>query len=118
MMHIISMVQHRDKAPTNALIAQAVRSCAERGIAYLVYSNFSIGKKQRDSLSDFKENSGFQKMCVPRYYVALTPLGWAAFRLGLHHRIMDRVPETILGRLREVRKAWHNRRFRPVAEVR
>ncbi len=31
LMHIVSMIQHRDKAPTNALIAQAVRSCAERG---------------------------------------------------------------------------------------
>ena len=30
MMHIVSMIQHRDKAPTNALVAQAVRSCADR----------------------------------------------------------------------------------------
>ena len=50
LMHIISMIQHRDKAPTNALMAQAVRSCAERGIAYLWYANFSYGKKQGDSL--------------------------------------------------------------------
>ena len=28
LMQIVSMIQHRDKAPTNALIAQAVRSCA------------------------------------------------------------------------------------------
>ena len=28
MMHIVSMIRHRDKAPTNALVAQAVRSCA------------------------------------------------------------------------------------------
>ncbi len=39
LMHIISMIQHRDKAPTNALVAQAVRSCADRNIPYLVYSN-------------------------------------------------------------------------------
>src|SRR4029077_15650305 len=39
--HILSMLQHRDKAPTNALIAQAVRSCANRGISYLVYDHFS-----------------------------------------------------------------------------
>ena len=30
LMQILSMVSHRDKSPTNALIAQAVRSCAER----------------------------------------------------------------------------------------
>src|SRR3984893_14383091 len=38
LMNIISMIRHRDKAPTNALVAQAVRSCANRGISYLVYS--------------------------------------------------------------------------------
>src|SRR5206468_9311057 len=58
-MHIIAMIRHKDKAPTNALIAQAVRSCAERGIPFLVYSNFAYGKKQRDSLSDFKQHNGF-----------------------------------------------------------
>ncbi|MGA7030248.1 MAG: hypothetical protein WBY24_16515, partial [Candidatus Acidiferrales bacterium] len=51
MMHIVSMIQHRDKAPTNALVAQAVRSCADRGISHLVYSNFAYGKKERSSLS-------------------------------------------------------------------
>src|SRR5439155_10043151 len=44
LMKIVSMVCHRDKAPTNALIAQAVRSCADRGISYLVYSNFAYGE--------------------------------------------------------------------------
>ena len=47
LMNIVSMIQHRDKAPTNALVAQAVRSCAERGIPHLVYSNFAYGKKQQ-----------------------------------------------------------------------
>ncbi len=45
MMHIVSMIRHRDKAPTNALVAQAVRSCADRGISHLVYSNFAYGKE-------------------------------------------------------------------------
>ena len=72
LMHIVAMIRHRDKAPTNALLAQAVRSCAERGIPYLVYLNFSYGKKQRDSLSDFKERNGFQRIDLPRYYVPLT----------------------------------------------
>src|SRR5208283_732579 len=61
LMNIVSMIQHRDKAPTNALIAHSVRSCAERGISYLVYSSFAYGKKQRDSISDFKERNGFQQ---------------------------------------------------------
>jgi len=36
-----SLVDASDKAPTNALIAQAVRSCAERGFKYLLYSRFA-----------------------------------------------------------------------------
>src|SRR5207249_444053 len=39
LMQIVSMLQYRDKAPTNALIAQAVRSCADRGIPHLWYAN-------------------------------------------------------------------------------
>ena len=43
LMNILSMMGHRDKAPTNALIAEAVRCCAERGIRYLVYQQFYLG---------------------------------------------------------------------------
>src|SRR5438270_3410101 len=52
LMNVVSMVKHRDKAPTNALIAAAVRSCAERGIRYLVYQNFVYGKKGPDRLTN------------------------------------------------------------------
>jgi hypothetical protein len=117
LMNILSMIQHRDKAPTNALIAQAVRSCAERGILYLVYSNFAYGKKQRDTLSDFKVNNGFQRIDLPRYYVPLTRLGSAAFRLGLHHRLVDRFPESLAAKLRELRSAWYDRRFQVPREA-
>ena len=54
LMNIVSTIQHRDKAPTNALVAQAVRSCAERNISYLVYANFTYGKKEKDSVSRFQ----------------------------------------------------------------
>ena len=66
LMQIVSMIAHRDKAPTNALIAQAVRSCADRGIGHLVYSQFSYGRKERDGLSDFKQHNGFQRIDLPR----------------------------------------------------
>ena len=111
--HILSMHRHRDKAPTNALIAQAVRSCAERRISFLLYDHFSYGKKSRDSLSDFKANNGFQRVDIPRYYVPLSRLGWAALRLGLHHRIVDHIPEPVMARLRELRTAWYTRKLHP-----
>ena len=110
-MQILSMIQHRDKAPTNALIAQAVRSCADRGLSHLIYSNFSYGNKHSDSLSDFKEHNGFLKIEVPRYYIALTVAGRAALRMSLHHKLVDRIPEALLVRLRSLRSGWNNRRL-------
>jgi hypothetical protein len=111
MMHIVSMIQHRDKAPTNALVAQAVRSCADRGISHLVYSNFAYGKKERSSLSDFKERNGFQRINLPRYYVPLTSLGSVAFRLGMHHKFIDRLPAPLLAKARDFRYNWYKFRF-------
>lgn len=111
LMHILSMVQHRDKAPTNALIAQAVRSCAERKIRYLWYANFSYGKKQRSGLSDFKERNGFEKVDIPRYYVPLTATGRAALRLDLHRGMADWVPEPLAATYRRMRSFWYAKRF-------
>jgi hypothetical protein len=111
MMNIVSMVCHRDKAPTNALVAHAVRCCADWGIPYLVYAGFTYGKKQQDTLADFKRNNGFQQIDLPRYYVPLTPLGSLAFRLGLHHKLADRLPEPVAAKLRDLRKSWYNRKF-------
>ena len=117
LMNIVSLIQHRDKAPTNALVAQAVRACADRGIAYLVYSGFSYGKKLRDSLSDFKERNGFQRIEVPRYYVPLTPLGNLALRFGLHHRLLDHLPESAAAKLREFRETYYNRKLQAATEA-
>jgi hypothetical protein len=117
LMNIVSMMQHRDKAPTNALIAQAVRTCAGRGIPYLVYSNFAYGSKQTSSLSDFKESNGFQRIDVPRYYVPLNPIGLAAFRLGLHHRLADRLPAPVAAKLRDLRKFWYTQKFQSVTRA-
>jgi len=110
-MHIVSMIQHRDKAPTNALVAQAVRSCADRKIPNLVYSNFAYGKKETSTLSDFKERNGFQRVDLPRYYVPLTLIGRVVYRLGLHRSFIDYLPKRVLVMVRELRDSWYNRRF-------
>jgi hypothetical protein len=117
LVHILSMVQHKDKAPTNALIAAAVRACAERKISFLVYERFSYGKKQADTLSHFKEVNGFRRMDLPRYYIPLTAAGRIAFRLGLHHRFVDLLPESLTSRLRKLRTAWHARKVQSVTEA-
>jgi hypothetical protein len=107
LMHIVSLYKHRDKAPTNALIAQAVRSCADRKIPWLVYSNFAYGKKQRDTLSDFKEYNGFERVDLPRYYVPVSVMGRIALRLQLHRGLADRIPESVQTRIRTVRTRWY-----------
>jgi hypothetical protein len=114
LMHIVSLVSQRDKAPTNALVTQAVRSCADRKIGHLVYSNFAYGKKQRDSLSDFKERNAFQRVDIPRYYVPLTPIGKAALSFGMHHKLADRMPESVMAKLRDYRTAWYERKSKSV----
>lgn len=117
LMNIVSMIQHRDKAPTNALVAQAVRACADRGISHLVYANFAYGKKQPDSVADFKERNGFLQINVPRYFVPLTAIGRAGLRLRLHHPLVDLVPEPLVAKLREYRNAWYGRKFQSAAEA-
>lgn len=116
LMNILSMVKHRDKAPTNALIAHSVRACAERGISYLVYQRFSYGKKRADGIMKFKEVNGFKQFDLPRYYVPLTPLGRAALHLGLQRRMADRLPEAITSGLRNIRTAWYNHKFQSAKE--
>jgi hypothetical protein len=116
LMHIVSLLQYRDKAPTNALVAQAVRSCADRHIPHLVYSKFAYGKKQQSSLSDFKERNGFKKVDIPRYYVPLTRWGSLAMSMGLHHRFVDRIPDSMAEKLREMRTSWYERKFQLKAE--
>jgi len=117
LMNIVSMIKHRDKAPTNALIAESVRSCAKQGIQYLVYQNFTYGNKQPDSLTNFKEINGFQRVDLPRYYIPLTLIGRIALRLGLHHRFVDRIPEPVTAKFRELRSAWYNRKLQAESEA-
>jgi hypothetical protein len=120
MMNVLSMIRHRDKAPTNALVAESVRACANRAISNLIYWRFAYGKRDRDSVSDFKTNCGFKRVDLPRYYVPLTAWGEVALRLGIHHRFVDRLPEPVGEKLRELRSRWYNRKNRteaPFAQV-
>jgi hypothetical protein len=105
-MHILALVRQRDKSAMNALIAQAVRSCAERGISYLWYGKFA-GDKHGAGHLQFRIHNGFQQVDFPRYYVPLTNRGRIALRLGLHHSIVDRIPEPIAEAYRRVRALWY-----------
>lgn len=108
-MSIVSMIRERDRAPTNALLAQAVATCADRGFQWLIYSNFARGNRQRDSIADFKKNNGFQRVDLPRYYVPMNAAGSVAFTLGLHRPLTDFIPTYLLDKYREMRAQWYAR---------
>jgi hypothetical protein len=60
--------------------------------------------------------NGFQRVELPRYYVPITNLGRVALRLGLHHRLIDRIPESVAAKLRELRKAWYRNEVQTLTE--
>ena len=117
LMNILSMAKHRDKAPTNALVAHSVKLCAEKKIAYLVYQCYSYANKPPDTLAKFKENNGFRRVDLPRYYIPLTALGRTALRHGYHGKLLDLFPESLTNKLRELRTAWYNRKSSSSAET-
>jgi hypothetical protein len=103
---IISLMAHRDKSPTNALMAKAVEDCAERGCPLLVYALWPRGP-----LREFKRHNGFECVRVPRYNIPLNGSGAIAIRLGLHRDLADRLPETMVSRLKSVRSRYYSLRY-------
>jgi hypothetical protein len=108
---ILSMIAHRDKYPTNALIAKAVELCAEKKIPYLVYERFVYGQKGSDSLSDFKRRNGFEKIDVPRYYIPLSVKGKIVLKMKVHHGIIGIVPRKVLNRIIDLRRRMYERKY-------
>ncbi|MEY4385624.1 MAG: hypothetical protein RLY20_907 [Verrucomicrobiota bacterium] len=105
LMHILSLVGHRDKAPTNGLVAKAVEICAERKIPFLHYSVWS-----RRGLGDFKRHHGFLEHRVPRYYVPLTFKGRVMLALRLHRPFTELIPEKWLDAMEPLRAKWSSLR--------
>lgn len=105
LMNIIAMIRHRDKAPTNALVARAVEICAQRGVSCLHYGLWS-----KRGLGDFKRHHAFERMDVVRYFVPLNWRGQIALRLKLHRRAADLVPERLVNVLAGLRARWNARK--------
>jgi hypothetical protein len=102
LMQIVSLVAHRDKAPTNALIAKAVELCTTDGLPALQYGQWS-----RRSMGDFKLHHGFKPLPVGRWHVPLTLKGRLALALGWHTPLAARLPEQQVDRLVAWRNRWH-----------
>ena len=95
----ISKLRYRDKAVNNALVAHTVATCAKRSLPYLVYGYWGAS-----SLGDFKQNSAFAEMRLPRYFVPLTNKGRMALKLGLHRGWRATLPEVLKRPLKKARK--------------
>jgi hypothetical protein len=107
LMQIISMIGHRDKAPTNALIAKAVERCAETGTGYLHYGVWSKG-----GLGMFKTSHAFIRQEVPRYFVPLTLRGRLLLKANLHRPWSEILPERWITKLAPVRERWNSLKYR------
>lgn len=104
--HIISMDEHYDKRPQNALIAKAAELCEQKAISHLIYGKFIYGNKRRSSLVEFKRRNGFHQVNFPRYYIPLTIRGDLFIRLRLYRGFTGLVPEPVLQVLLNCR-AWY-----------
>ena len=102
LMQIISKEAHRDKRPTNALIAKAVELCETKGCSHLTYGKYRYPQGS-DQLTGFKHRNGFEEILVPRYYVPLTTKGKVVLHLGLHHGTKALVPAAVVKALKRVR---------------
>jgi hypothetical protein len=102
LMQIISKIEHRDKAPTNALLAKAVEICAERGVPLLHYADWS-----RRGLGDFKKHHAFEQFDLPRYFVPLNATGKMLLFLRLHRKTSDLLPQRLTDVLVRLRSKWN-----------
>jgi hypothetical protein len=107
----VSKLEFRRKYVNNVLVAKSVELCTDEEVPYLTYTNW-----RRGSQADFLMRHGFEKILIPRYWVALTKKGELALKLGLHHSLRSRIPEPLLGFLLDTRKSifdqWNKARGR------
>jgi hypothetical protein len=107
LMQIISKIAHRDKAPSNALIAKAVELCAEGRVPYLHYGVWSKG-----GLGAFKMAHAFERHDVPRYFVPLNARGQLLLKANLHHKWSEILPEGWVARLAPWREKWNSIKYK------
>lgn len=103
---ILDKIVHRDKSPTNGMIAKAIEICAQRRIPYLIYYLWRRGDHGK-----FQESVGFERFPVPEYYVPLTLLGKLVLALKLHHGWKSVIPERVLVWLLDLRGNWYAKKL-------
>jgi hypothetical protein len=103
---ILDKIVHRDKSPTNGMIAKAIEICAQRRIPYLTYYLWRRGDHGK-----FQESVGFERFPVPEYYVPLSILGKIVLALRLHHGWKSIIPEQVFVWLLDLRGNWYAKKL-------
>ena len=103
----LAKMSHKDKRPTNALMAKTIELCAARGTGYLAYGDWDD-----TNLGEYKRHNGFTRMDLPRYYIPLNWAGAVALRLSLHKHIFKLLPARVLPFLRNIRSRWYERKIK------
>lgn len=106
-MQNISLDEFRDYSPANALLAEAVKTCAERRLTHLVYGKLAYGNRGNAGLEEFKRANGFQRLDFPRYFMPLTGLGRLALSTGLHRDLAEKLPQPVVQFTRDLRTKYY-----------
>jgi hypothetical protein len=107
-MQILSKIAHRDKAPTNGLIAKAIEICAARGVTQLQYGSWNT----RQGIEDFKVHHAFERVEVSRYFVPLSPLGSLTLKMKMHRGLAELLPIGLTRWLMDFRAKLYTYRYR------
>jgi len=103
---ILDKIAHRDKAPTNGLIAKVVEICSRRKIPFFAYTLWRQG-----SHGKFQKSVGFEKFRVPEYFIPLTWRGKIALPLRLHRGVRAIIPVSVMPWLLSIRAKWYALKF-------
>jgi len=88
---LLSLQKHWDKSVNNALMAKAVEFCADNHIEWVMYGRMG----NHPTLDSFKENNGFKKLLLTRYFLPLTNKGKLAIKLKVHRELKDTLPPSM-----------------------
>ena len=107
-LHILAFNSHYDKRPLNAMITEAVKICAQKGVKYFVYDKYVYGNKKDSSLVEFKRRNGFEQVNFPRYYIPLTLKGKIYVGLRLYRGAVGLIPGPVLNLLLKLRDKFYS----------
>ena len=105
-MQFISKIEYRKFSTNNALMAKVVEICVKKKIPYLVY-----GKWGRSTFAEFKDNFGFDKYDIIRYYIPLTYKGKILIKLRLHNGIKQILPNKLFDLLFNLREKYYSYKY-------